>query len=148
MRGQERVLDLGCGDGRLTARLAACVPAGRVLGIDASAGMLEAAAALAGPNLRFVRMDIHDINFRAEFDVVLSNATLHWVKDHRRLLAAVHAALGPGGVARFNFAGQGNCQAFEQVVREVMAEAAYAEYFAHTRQFVPSFSNGSVKNAS
>jgi len=129
LRGQERVLDLGCGDGRLTARLADRVPSGSVLGIDASPGMLATASALERPNLHFVLMDIGHMEFAGEFDVVFSNATLHWIKDHARLLAAVHKALAPGGVARFSFAGQGNCMNFHGVARRVMAEPEYAGLF-------------------
>ncbi|HOI56509.1 MAG TPA: methyltransferase domain-containing protein [Phycisphaerae bacterium] len=129
LRGAERILDLGCGDGVLTARLADLVPRGSVLGIDASAGMIEAAREHCKANLAFERKDIDDIDFANEFDVVFSNATLHWVKDHRHLLANVVQALRGGGVARFNFAGDGNCGHFVAVVREVMAREVFAKLF-------------------
>jgi trans-aconitate 2-methyltransferase len=123
------ILDLGCGDGVLTAEIARRAPRGRVLGIDSSPSMLEAAQALATDNLRFERMDINDIDFTSEFDVVFSNATLHWIKDHARLLRRVHAALRPGGRLRFNFAGAGNCQSFFAVVREMQSSSEFASYF-------------------
>lgn len=131
LRGRERIADLGCGDGRLTAQLARCVPDGFVLGIDASERMIAVACQHAQPNLRFERRDINDVDWQDQFDVIFSNATLHWVKDHRRLLTNVHRALRGGGVARFNFAGDGNCACFNAVVREVMAFARFAAYFAH-----------------
>ena len=130
LRGDEQILDLGCGDGALTARLASLVPKGGALGIDASAGMISAARRLETANLQFQLMDINDIPFDSEFDVVFSNATLHWVKDHVRLLANVHRALKPGGMLRFNFAGDGNCQTLIYVLIEIMSQPEYLADFA------------------
>lgn len=133
LRGDESILDLGCGDGQLTARLAARVPRGRVLGIDASAGMLQAARRHEGGNLQFLQKDIGELDFIDEFDVVFSNATLHWVPDHARLLDNVFRALREGGLLRFNFAGEGNCENFFRVVRQAMTDARFSGYF---RDFV------------
>jgi len=130
LHGDEHLLDLGCGDGVLSERLAALVPRGEVVGIDASPGMIATARTRASGSLRFLLLDIEDLDFTNEFDLVFSNATLHWVKDHHRLLRNVHRALRPGGVARFNFAGDGNCQAFFAVVREAMDSPTYAHSFA------------------
>jgi len=110
--GTERVLDLGCGDGAVSARIAELVPNGEVVGIDASRGMVEAARAKGRKNLRFLLMDINELNYSDEFDVVFSNATLHWIKDHKHLLRNVGRALRQGGRLRFNFAGEGNCSRF------------------------------------
>ena len=129
LRGDEAVLDLGCGDGLLTARLAQHVPRGRVVGIDASRNMLEAARPLATDRLAFRCLDIDSLDYESEFDLVVSNAALHWIKDHRRLLENVHRALRPGGACRFNFAADGNCSHFNRVVQELMAEARYAQAF-------------------
>ncbi|MFH1706502.1 MAG: methyltransferase domain-containing protein [Planctomycetota bacterium] len=130
LKGSERVLDLGCGDGVLTAQIADLVPKGEVVGIDASRGMIEAAQPKARKNLRFVLMDINTLDFADEFDVVFSNATLHWVKDHKRLLANVGRAMRPGGRLRFNFGGEGNCANFLAVAREAMAAKEFAPLFA------------------
>ena len=130
LTGNESVLDLGCGDGVLTEQLARQVPAGRLLGIDASEGMLEQARQRERENLAFALMDINEIDFEAEFDLVFSNSTLNWIKDHRRLMANVLRALKPGGRARFNYAGDGNCSRFFKVIREVMAREEFAAYFA------------------
>jgi trans-aconitate methyltransferase len=129
LRGDERVLDIGCGDGALTAAIAALVPRGRVLGIDASRGMIDVARGRAGGNLSFRLMDAADISLRGEFEIVFSNACLHWVLDHTSVLAATFAALAPGGVARFNFGGEGNCIHLIRVVREVMASREFARWF-------------------
>jgi trans-aconitate 2-methyltransferase len=129
LRGDEKILDLGCGEGTLSARLAERVPKGGVVGMDSSAPMIEAAKALETSNLRFLCRDIDDLDFVQGFDVVFSNAALHWVREHDRLLINVHWALKPGGVARFNFAGDGNCPNFLGVVRELMASEEYSRYF-------------------
>jgi len=112
--GGEKILDLGCGDGLLTAEMAKFVPDGFVLGIDASESMIETAQKdHAGANVRFELLDIDAIDFKSEFDLVFSNATLHWVKDHRMLLKNVFKALKNRGAARFQFAGDGNCSNFD-----------------------------------
>jgi trans-aconitate methyltransferase len=127
--GKESILDLGCGDGGLTAQLAALVPRGHVLGIDTSLGMITAARKHQAENLAFVLLDITALDFDGEFDVVFSNATLHWVKDHDAVLQKVYRSLKPDGLLRFNFAADGNCSHFFRVVREAMAEPAFAEQF-------------------
>jgi trans-aconitate methyltransferase len=79
LQGTERILDLGCGDGALSAQIADLVPEGEVVGIDASRGMIEAARPKARKNLRFVLMDIDELDYVEQFDVVFSNAALHWI---------------------------------------------------------------------
>ena len=129
LRGDEKILDLGCGDGRPTARLAALVPHGGVVGMDSSIPMIGMARRLEKINLKFLCRDIDDLDFNQGFDLVFSNAALHWVRDHDRLLNSVHKALRRGGAARFNFAGDGNCSNFFAVVRELMASPKYSRYF-------------------
>jgi trans-aconitate methyltransferase len=131
LRGDERILDMGCGDGALTARLARRVPDGLVVGIDASQSMIDTAGSEYGArNLRFELMDIDTVDFDCEFDVVFSNATLHWITDHDKLLANVHRALKDGAYLRWQFAADGNCANLIAVLKEVMAESAYATQFA------------------
>jgi SAM-dependent methyltransferase len=101
-RPGERVLDLGCGDGALTEKLAA---AGcRVIAVDSSAEQIGAARA-RGLDAR--RGNAETLPFRAEFDAVFSNAVLHWIRDAGAAIASVHRALKPGGrfVAEFGGAG-------------------------------------------
>lgn len=90
-----RVVDLGCGTGELTARLAAALPDGDVLGIDSSPAMLGRAAALAAPGLRFELADIRDL--AGSWDLIFSHAALQWVDDHRSLVRGLYARLAPGG---------------------------------------------------
>jgi trans-aconitate methyltransferase len=130
LAGHERILDLGCGDGALTASLAELVPEGVVLGIDASESMIATATKdHAGANLRFERLDINAMDFEPEFDVVFSNATLHWIKDHQKLLRNVFKCLKDRGTARFQFAGDGNCSNLIRIVRDVMSKNPYAGAF-------------------
>ena len=128
-RGNERILDLGCGDGTLTDQLAELVPKGFVNGIDASWGMIEEAQKHAKANLQFTFLDINHIEFRNEYDLVFSNATLHWIKDHHSLLTNVFNSLKPSGLVRFNFAADGNCSYFFKVIRDVMTREEYKPYF-------------------
>jgi trans-aconitate 2-methyltransferase len=92
-----RLADLGCGTGRLTAALAARLGARAALGVDSSPAMLEQAAAHAGPRVRFERGDIASWEAPGAFDIVFSNAALHWVGDHPAVLGRWTAALAPGG---------------------------------------------------
>ena len=131
--GNEEILDLGCGDGGLTAHLAELVPRGRVLGIDASVGMIAAARErqASAANLAFLLGDISELSFDSEFDIVFSNATLHWVKDHEPMLRNLYRSLKPGGVLRINFAADGNCSRFFKVIRQAMEQPSFAQYFSH-----------------
>lgn len=129
LNGNERILDLGCGDGEITFQIAEFVPNGEVIGIDASKGMIEAALEKKKENLKFNLMDINRLNCGNEFDVIFSNATLHWVKDHEKLFENVYRALRPGGRIRFNFAADGNCSNFYKIIKEVIRLECYTEYF-------------------
>ena len=129
LRGDEHVLDIGCGDGSLTASLADAVPAGSVVGIDSSAGMIEAAIRHERNNLKFRVLDVLDSAYFEEFDVIFSNATLHWIKNHDQLLETLHRALKGHGVIRVNFAGDGNCATLTRVVRTLMASTSFQASF-------------------
>lgn len=129
LSGTEHVLDLGSGDGALTAQIAALVPQGQAVGIDSSQSMIEVAKRHVQPRLRFELRDINELAYEAVFDVVFSNATLHWVKDHHRLLGRLFAALKPGGILRFNFAADGNCSTFNRIVQGLMASDRYVGHF-------------------
>ena len=130
IKGSENILDLGCGDGGLTEVLAELVPGGSVLGVDASRGMIEVAKKKENKNLKFLLMDINNIELGEKFDLVFSNATLHWVKDHKSLWSTIERLLNPGGVVRFNFAAAGNCSHFFKVIRAVMMLEEYEKLFS------------------
>jgi trans-aconitate methyltransferase len=102
-RAGERILDLGCGDGRLTERIAAAGAA--VVAVDASPAMVEAAVR-RGLDARVMSADALD--FEAEFDAVFSNAVLHWVLEPQKAIAGIHRALKPSGRFAAEFGGAGN----------------------------------------
>lgn len=129
LTGNERVLDLGCGDGAITTQIADLLPRGEVVGIDASQGMIDVACERKRRNLSFRLKDINNLDFIDEFDLIFSNAALHWIKDHKGLLRNTRRALRNGGKIRFNFAGDGNCSHFFRVVREAMAKERFRQYF-------------------
>ena len=90
-----RVIDLGCGTGELTHRLAEALPGSDVVGLDSSAQMLAKAAQYARPGLRFEQGD--QTKLSGEWDLLFSNAALQWSEDHAQLFPALFARLNPGG---------------------------------------------------
>jgi trans-aconitate 2-methyltransferase len=135
LRMNEAVLDIGCGDGKVSAEIARQVPKGRVVGIDRSWQMVALAQSQyrsQSPvleNLAFLQMDAARIGFYAAFSVVFSNAALHWVRDQRGVLAGVANCLKPGGRFLFQFGGKGNAGAAIGVVDRVRARPAWKDYF-------------------
>jgi ubiquinone/menaquinone biosynthesis C-methylase UbiE len=127
LRPGRDVLDLGCGVGDLTARVADLVgPGGSVLGVDASAGMIEQASARTRPGLRFsvcAAQDLGSVVQPSSVDVVLSVACLHWVpaEDQPGVLASVRRALRPGGTFRADLGGAGQIAAARAVLDEESA---------------------------
>lgn len=123
LRGDEDVLDAGCGSGRLTAELAAAVPDGSVLAVDASVRMVEAARrtlADLAPRVRVRVADLLDLVVDDPVDVVFSAAVFHHVPDHPRLFRVLLASLRPGGRLVAQCGGGANLAA----VRAMAAEAA------------------------
>jgi trans-aconitate methyltransferase len=120
----ERILDIGCGTGHLTAQIADC--GARVVGVDRSPEMV-AAARKAYPPLQFEVADARDLPYCAEFDAVFSNATLHWIHEPELVIRSVQRALRPGGRFVAEFGGKGNIRkmqvAFDQAFSELRATA-------------------------
>lgn len=124
LRGDERVLDLGCGVGDVARSLAALVPGGSVVGVDADPDMVRTASRQIAPNLRFEQVRAQDIAARFgddAFDVVVSVAVLHWVPraDQPAVAAGVRTVLRPGGRFRADFGGQGQIAAARALLDEV-----------------------------
>ncbi len=101
----ERILDVGCGTGHLTAKIAA--NGAQVTGIDQSSDMIQEART-AYPALRFEVMDARELSLPEKFDAVFSNATLHWIKEPERAVAGISRTLRPGGRFVAEFGGKGN----------------------------------------
>jgi trans-aconitate methyltransferase len=118
----ERILDLGCGTGHLTAQIAAA--GAEVVGIDKSPGMIEEARKNY-PHLRFELADGADFTFNEPFDAVFSNAALHWMMEPERVVACISRALRPGGRFVAEFGGKGCVRAFIEAVYTAMEAAGY-----------------------
>jgi trans-aconitate methyltransferase len=116
-RAGERILDVGCGEGSLTERIAAA--GATVVGIDTSEEMVSDSRA-RGLDARL--MDAEHLQFEREFDAVFSNAALHWVRDHDAMLTGVYRALKPGGRFVAEFGGHGNIAAIQVAIRSVLAQ--------------------------
>ncbi|WP_301676324.1 methyltransferase domain-containing protein [Methanoculleus methanifontis] len=133
LAGGERVLDLGCGEGKVTAEIAARLSSGSVLGLDLSRDMIAFSRAHLPPewypNLRFVEGDMLGLQFNEEFDVVFSSAALHWVADHGRVFQGISRALRPGGRVFLQMGGRGNAAPILALADEMLAEEPWNELF-------------------
>ncbi len=123
LRGDERVLDAGCGSGRVTELLAERLPRGHVVALDASASMLEAARARLtrfGGRVELIRADLGSpLPVDPPVDAILSTATFHWVGDHDALFRGLAAVLRPGGWLVAQCGGAGNLESVMRVLEAV-----------------------------
>ncbi len=133
LRGDEQLLDVGCGDGKLSARIAEQLPYGAVLGVDASADMVAFArqqfGAAAWPNLRFEVVDARRLNFDARFDRVVSFNALHWIPQQAEALRGIRAALKPQGRAHLRLVTRGALTSLEEVAEALRQEPSWAPHF-------------------
>ncbi|MEW6607775.1 MAG: methyltransferase domain-containing protein [bacterium] len=131
LKGNERVLDIGCGDGKVTAEIAEKLPQGSVLGIDNSKEMIDFAQnKFSLKNLGFRLQDAREMNFISEFDVVFSTSTLHWVIDHLPLLGGIKKSLKPGGKVLLQMAGKGNAAKIIEVSEAIVNSKKWCGYFS------------------
>ncbi|HVU28552.1 MAG TPA: methyltransferase domain-containing protein [Verrucomicrobiae bacterium] len=136
LRGDEKILDVGCGDGKITAEIAKAVPRGLVVGTDASAEMIAFAQKTFPPkqfsHLKFEVCDARKISakkFGEDFDLVFSNAALHWVDDHEKILHGVAAVLKSGGRLIVSCGGKGNAHDVFLALRPEMRLARWKKFF-------------------
>ena len=131
--GDEHILDVGCGDGKVTAEIARALPRGSVTGADDSPQMIEFAkknfTTKEFPNLRFRVMDARKIKFDRRFDLIFSNAALHWIDDHQAILRGASAVLKPGGRLMVSCGGKGNADDVFTALRPEMRRARWCEFF-------------------
>lgn len=143
LRGDERVLDAGCGSGRLTRELAARVPRGEVIACDLSENMVRTAAATLGitrssrladsPFIGVVCADLLALPWQRAFGAAFSTATFHWVLDHDRLFAELHRALTPGGVLEAQCGGGPNLARVHARANELASATAFRAYYTRWR---------------
>lgn len=123
LEGTERVLDAGCGSGRVTELLATRLPHGRVVALDASAAMIEAARARLAPlgdRVEYVVTDLgRPLPLAEPVDAILSTATFHWVPDHDALFANLALVLRPGGRLVAQCGGVGNIASIRRVLATI-----------------------------
>ena len=132
LRGDELVLDAGCGSGRVTDVLLDRLPRGRVIAVDGSPSMMEAARDRLGhrDNLQLVQADLMDLDLDGlRCDAVLSTATFHWVPDHLRMLRCLRAAMRPGGRLAAQCGGHGNIDAVHAAADVVAARDPFRPWF-------------------
>jgi trans-aconitate 2-methyltransferase len=132
LNGDERVLDIGCGDGYVTTQIADLLPDGSILGIDPSPRMITAARARSAPpdqGLRFETGDVTTMTFDAEFDVVVSFNALHWVHDQPAAFARIAAALRPAGRALVVYVCAGERRTIEEVGMMVAEDPRWSRAF-------------------
>lgn len=137
LEGDERVLDVGCGDGRVSAAIAARVPRGAVLGVDASRQMVDFATGAFPParypNLHFAVADAARLDLVATCDVAVSFNALHWVCDLAAPLRGLHAALVPGGRAELRLVPAGPRRSLEDVIEDVCRSRPWSAWFVDHR---------------
>jgi trans-aconitate 2-methyltransferase len=139
LRGDETVLDAGCGSGRVTALLIERLPRGHVVAVDSAPSMVEHARATLDPRRATVfRADLTEVELDEPVDAVFSNAVFHWIRDQDRLFERLFAALKPGGRLVAQCGGEGNLRALLSLVDEVSASEPFAEHlrgFSRTWDF-------------
>jgi trans-aconitate 2-methyltransferase len=132
LRGDETVLDAGCGSGRVTAMLLERLPDGHVVAVDSAPSMVEHARGALGDRATVICASLTELELDEPVDAAFSNAVFHWIADHDALFARLFAALKPGAPLVAQCGGKGNIDAFRRLADEVAAEPPYDE---HMRDF-------------
>ena len=129
LRGDETVLDAGCGSGRITEALIQRLPRGRVIAIDESPSMIAAARERLGPDADLRVGDLLELDLPEPVDAILSTATFHWIADHERLFERLRAALVPAGRLVAQCGGETNIDILRGKANELLAHEPYAQHF-------------------
>jgi trans-aconitate 2-methyltransferase len=134
LKGDEKVLDIGCGDGKITAEIAGKLPYGSIVGVDNSKEMIDLANSCfqngTHKNISFKLGDAKKLNFDDEFDIVFSNATLHWITDHTPVLEGIKKALKIHGKSLLQMGGKGNAGEIIDEFDSVRNRPEWESYFA------------------
>jgi trans-aconitate 2-methyltransferase len=130
LRGDETVLDAGCGSGRVTELLLERLPQGKVIAIDGSASMVAKARQRLGKRADVRAGDLSKLDLRDQVDLVYSNAVFHWIPDHENLFRRLFAALRPNGRLVAQCGGKGNVAALAEAIVEVAAQEHFGRHFS------------------
>ena len=135
LKGTEQILDVGCGNGKTTAEIAARVPRGGVVGVDASADMIGFAAAHSDlhSNLKFAVADVRNLPYQRQFDLVVSFNALHWIPEQDQALRSIHSSLKPDGPAQLRLVPKAARKSLEDVIEETRLSPRWSEYFERFR---------------
>jgi trans-aconitate 2-methyltransferase len=128
LRGDETVLDAGCGSGAVTAKLLERLPRGHVVAVDGAPSMVAEARERLGERATVIQSDLTTLTLDEPVDAVFSSAVFHWIADHDALFARLFAALKPGGRIVAQCGGEGNIAAFRRHADAVAARRPYAEH--------------------
>lgn len=137
LRGDEHILDAGCGSGRVTAELLKAFPRARVTAVDASQNMVDEARKTLSPFAgRFTaeRIDLLDLSIEQSFDVVFSTAVFHWIKDQQKLFINLFRSLRPGGLLLAQCGGGANLKRFRDRTDQAAALPQFAPYFENWKK--------------
>jgi len=133
LKGNEKVLDIGCGDGKNTAEIASKLPNGSIVEVDISKEMIELAIESfphkTYKNMKFKLCDASKLNFEEEFDIIFSNATLHWIIDHLPVLQGIKKALREKGKVLLQMAGKGNAKDIINCVKIIIDLPKWRDFF-------------------
>jgi trans-aconitate 2-methyltransferase len=129
LRGDEAVLDAGCGSGRVTQMLVERLPKGRVIAVDAAPAMVAKAKEALGGRVQVLLQDLAELQLSERVDAVFSNAVFHWVPDHERLFTRLLAVLEPGGRLEAQCGGAGNIDRFHEAVARLADHPPFSSYF-------------------
>jgi trans-aconitate methyltransferase len=125
------VLDVGCGDGKITAELAKRVPEGSVTGVDRSDSMIALARqSFQLSNVSFRTLDAQGLDYIEAFDAVFSNSAIHWMPDQHAVVQGIARALKPGGRMFLSMGGRGTAAAPREMLAQLMQESRWTGYLA------------------
>jgi trans-aconitate 2-methyltransferase len=133
LKGSERILDVGCGDGKITAQIASRTSKGSVVGVDPSRDMISFAQSHFGPatlpNLRFEVADARRLAVQNEFDLVVSFNALHWIPEQQTALGSIRSTLVSDGKAQLRLVSKGARKSLEDITEETRRTSRWKAYF-------------------
>ena len=133
LRGDETVVDAGCGSGRVTEKLLELLPHGRVIAVDGSEAMIAQAQERLGDRVEYLVADLVELELPEPADMVFSTATFHWIGDHDRLFRRIRRVLRPGGRLVAQCGGKGNVARHTEAIVAVAADPEYGQHLSGAR---------------